>query len=76
MLICSQPQRSFADRQARKYWLYRFIRPGDAPPTFLKSDARHIVSPEKSVGVIAKPGDERIHLAVVNLIHAQLIYML
>jgi hypothetical protein len=34
------------------------------------------VSPENSVGVIAKPGDERIHLAVVNLLHAQLIYML
>src|SRR6185503_15579 len=41
-----------------------------------KTNALHVVSPENSVRVIAKPGDESVHFALVNVIHAQLVDML
>src|SRR6267142_6199300 len=41
-----------------------------------KANALHVVSPENSVGVIAKPSYQSIHFALVNVIHTQLVDML
>src|SRR6266446_8788178 len=41
-----------------------------------KANAPHVVSPENSVGVIAKPSYQSIHFALVNVIHTQFVDML